>query len=511
MKSRRIRNFFMLLAALAVPVSLTGIVPAQATGQSIPAPNKVIDEHSVGIQMFMYSWDSIASECTTYMGPAGIDWVQVSPPQEHITGAQWWIHYQPVSYKIESSLGTRAQFANMVQKCNAAGVAVIVDAVINHMANGGGTGFAGSSYDKYDYPGIYSFTDFHAGLDPSNSHYCSDSISDYSDAWQVVNCELGGLPDLATESTFVRTVVANYLNDLLSLGVAGFRVDAAKHFGSDNLEAVVGMLNPVNGHPPVIMSETIGNGIANADFVAWGSKAWAWGMPDVLSNNLGLGSLAFGKNLNWTSDFSGSANTITMVGNHDTEHHGPTSIAYWRGNLYQLAHIYMLAIPFGIPELYTGYSFSDENDGPPTNAQGMVTKAVCPKVFTKPTSIVKDGVYTCVDRWSAIQGMIKWRDAAGNGGQIHSVYTKFTSARTLSFNRGTNWIAMNPTMATTKAKYKTYLAKGTYCDVISGGRSALRSNKTCVGTSVVVDATGFATITVPAQSAIAIGAFAKAK
>ena len=129
MKSRRIRNFFMLLAALAVPVSLTGIVPAQATGQSIPAPNKVIDEHSVGIQMFMYSWDSIASECTTYMGPAGIDWVQVSPPQEHITGAQWWIHYQPVSYKIESSLGTRAQFANMVQKCNAAGVAVIVGGV----------------------------------------------------------------------------------------------------------------------------------------------------------------------------------------------------------------------------------------------------------------------------------------------------------------------------------------------------------------------------------------------
>jgi len=503
----------MLLAAIAVPASLISIAPAQATSQQIPAPNKVIDEHSIGIQMFMYSWDSIATECTNYMGPAGIDWVQVSPPQEHIQGDKWWIHYQPVSYKIESSLGTRAQFANMVQKCNAAGVAVIVDAVINHMANGGGTGFAGSTYDKYDYPGIYSFTDFHAGLDPSNSHFCADSITDYGDAWQVVNCELGGLPDLATETTFVRSVVANYLNDLLSLGVAGFRVDAAKHFGSDNLQAVVGMLNPVNGHPPVIMSENIGNGTNNQPFVDWGSKVWAWGMPDLLMNNLGSGSgsLAFGKNLAWTSDYNASSSTITMVGNHDTEHHGPSSIAYWQGDLYQLAHVFMLASPFGIPELYTGYSFSDENDGPPTNAQGYVTKAVCPKVTNKPTTIITDGIYTCVDRWTAIQGMIKWRDAAGNANQIHAAYTKYTLARVLSFNRGTNWIAMNPTTATTKAKYKTYLAKGTYCDVITGGRLSVRSNKTCVGSTVVVDATGFATLTIPAQSAVAIGAFSKAK
>jgi len=511
MKSRRIRNFFLLLAALVIPAAMTGIAPATATSLPIPAPNKVIDEHSVGIQMFMYSWDSIASECTTYMGPAGIDWVQVSPPQEHINGDQWWIHYQPVSYKIESNLGTRAQFANMVQKCNAAGVAVIVDAVINHMANTEGTGFAGSSFGKYDYPGIYGSTDFHAGLPAENPHYCADSISDYGDAWQVVNCELGGLPDLATETTHVRNVVANYLNDLLSLGVAGFRVDAAKHFGSDNLEAVVAKLNLVNGHAPVIMSETIGDGSANADFVAWGSKAWAWGMPDLLVNSLSLGSLGFGKTLDWTSDYSGSPNTITMVGNHDTEHHGPTSIAYWQGNLYQLAHVYMLAIPFGIPEIYTGYSFSNETDGPPTDAQGMVTKATCPTVTTKPTAITKDGIYTCVDRWLAIQGMIKWRDAAASNGQIHSVYTRFAVARTLSFNRGTNWIAMNPTRAITKAKYKTYLAKGTYCDVISGGRSALRSNKTCAGTSVVVDSAGYATITVPAQGSIAIGAFAKAK
>lgn len=48
-----------------------------------------------------------------------------------------------------SRSGDRAAFASMVERCNAAGVNVIVDLVINHMSGRGssGTGVAGSSYD----------------------------------------------------------------------------------------------------------------------------------------------------------------------------------------------------------------------------------------------------------------------------------------------------------------------------------------------------------------------------
>lgn len=83
------------------------------------------------LNMFQWSWTSIAEECTSTIGPAGFGYVQVSPPQEEIQGTEWWTSYQPVSYKIEGKLGTRAEFKNMVDTCNAAGVEVIADAVIN--------------------------------------------------------------------------------------------------------------------------------------------------------------------------------------------------------------------------------------------------------------------------------------------------------------------------------------------------------------------------------------------
>jgi alpha-amylase len=79
----------------------------------------------VGIQLFEWNWDSIARECTDHLGPAGISWVLTSPPQEHIEGTQWWTNYQPVSYRIESRLGNREEFAAMVETCTTAGVDII--------------------------------------------------------------------------------------------------------------------------------------------------------------------------------------------------------------------------------------------------------------------------------------------------------------------------------------------------------------------------------------------------
>lgn len=99
------------------------------------------------IQMFEWSWDTVASECTSFIGPAGYGFVQVSPPQEHVQGSQWWTDYQPVSYILTSKRGNRSQFQNMINTCHAAGVKVIVDTVWNHMTGSGtppGTGTAGS-------------------------------------------------------------------------------------------------------------------------------------------------------------------------------------------------------------------------------------------------------------------------------------------------------------------------------------------------------------------------------
>jgi len=75
----------------------------------------------------------------------------------------------------------------MISTCHAAGVKVVVDTVINHMSAGSGTGTGGSSYTKYNYPGLYSSYD----MDD-----CTSTVSDYTNRANVQNCELVGLADL---------------------------------------------------------------------------------------------------------------------------------------------------------------------------------------------------------------------------------------------------------------------------------------------------------------------------
>ena len=134
MPSKRSASLFFKSIAFAAVAALVPTGLASASDSKLTPQPQVFTTKSVGVQMFEWTWNSLAKECTTNLGPAGYDWVEVSPPQEHIVGSEWWIHYQPVSYKLESKLGTRAEFANMVDTCEKAGVAIIVDAVINHMA-----------------------------------------------------------------------------------------------------------------------------------------------------------------------------------------------------------------------------------------------------------------------------------------------------------------------------------------------------------------------------------------
>jgi hypothetical protein len=120
-----------------------------AAGIVIPSHNDTIQARDTGaskaviVQMFEWTWDSVAAECTNFLGPAGYGYVQgahfstlsrvksqwlshlVSPPQEHITGSQWWTDYQPVSYTLTSKRGNRNQFANMINTCHSAGVKII--------------------------------------------------------------------------------------------------------------------------------------------------------------------------------------------------------------------------------------------------------------------------------------------------------------------------------------------------------------------------------------------------
>ncbi|MDQ0407734.1 hypothetical protein J2S50_006283 [Streptomyces sp. DSM 40167] len=94
-----------------------------------------------------------------------------------------------------------------------------------------------SSYTKYTYPGTYASNDF---------DNCTAQINDYRNRFNVQECELVGLADLDTGEDHVRRRIAAYLDDLLSLGVDGFRIDAAKHMAAGDLADIKSRLSNPN-------------------------------------------------------------------------------------------------------------------------------------------------------------------------------------------------------------------------------------------------------------------------
>jgi len=188
---------------------------------------------SVIVHLFEWKWNDIADECERFLAPNHFGGVQVSPPNENIImeNRSWLERYQPVSYNLNTRSGNEAEFANMVSRCNAVGVRIYADAVINHMAtsqeNNVGTGGTAADPENFEFPGVpYSSADF-------NSPCLVTGITDIN---EVRNCQVSGRPDLNQGTENVRSRIVEYLNRLISLGVAGFRIDSATHIWPEDLE-----------------------------------------------------------------------------------------------------------------------------------------------------------------------------------------------------------------------------------------------------------------------------------
>ncbi|MGK4583652.1 carbohydrate-binding module family 20 domain-containing protein [Kitasatospora sp. HPMI-4] len=419
--------------------------------------------------LFEWRFDSVAKACTDTLGPKGYGFVEVSPPQEHIQGPQWWTSYQPVSYRIAGRLGDRTSFQNMVKTCHAAGVKVIADSVINHMTAGSGTGTGGTVYTKYNYPGYYQDQDFHT---------CRQPITNYNDRSNVQNCELEGLADLDTGSAYVQQTIARYLDDLASLGVDGYRIDAAKHIAATDLAAIKAkMANPgaywvqeviYGAGEPVQPSEYLGTG----DVDEFRSGTW-------LKSAFDGGKIA--DLANWGSGLLPSGQARTFVDNWDTERNGST-LNYRYGNTYTLANVFMLAYPYGSPNVYSGYAFSGNDDGPPNGG----TVNAC----------YQDG-WNCTHAWSQVANMVGFRNAVSGTG-LTNWWSNGGNA--IAFGRGgKGYVVINHESGPVTRTFQTSLPAGTYCDVEHGDPSG-----GCTGPTYTVGADGTFSATVGAGDSIAL-------
>ncbi|MEU2495723.1 carbohydrate-binding module family 20 domain-containing protein [Streptomyces sp. NPDC007883] len=448
-----------LAAALAVVAGTAAAVIAPP-GAAQAAPPGTKDVTAV---LFEWRFDSVAQACTGTLGPAGYGYVQVSPPQEHIQGGQWWTSYQPVSYRIAGRLGDRAAFTNMVNACHSAGVKVVVDTVINHMAAGNGTGTGGSSYTKYGYPGLYSAPD----MDD-----CTAQITNYQDRANVQNCELVGLADLDTGEEYVRNKIAGYMNDLLSLGVDGFRVDAAKHMPAADLAAIKAKLS----NPGVYWKQEAifgaGEAVQPGEYLGNGDVQefrYARDLKRVLKNE----NLAYLRNFGEGWGYMAGGKSAVFVDNHDTERQGDT-LTYKDGADYTLANVFMLAWPYGSPDVHSGYEWSDKDAGPPNGG----TVNAC----------YSDG-WKCQHAWREISSMVAFRNVARGQGVTN---WWDNGADAIAFGRGDKaYVAINHEASALTRTFQTSLPAGDYCDVQSG-------------TGVTVNGAGQFTRTLGANTAVAL-------
>ncbi|MGK5499431.1 carbohydrate-binding module family 20 domain-containing protein, partial [Streptomyces sp. URMC 125] len=446
-------------AALALVAGMAGslvAVPGQA--QAAPPGNR-----DVTAVMFEWRFASVARACTESLGPAGYGYVQVSPPQEHIRGSQWWTSYQPVSYKIAGRLGDRAAFRNMVDTCHAAGVKVVADAVVNHMSAGSGTGTGGSPYTKYDYPGIYS------GRDMDD---CRFEITDYRNRANVQNCELVGLADLDTGEDYVRDRIAAYLDDLLSLGVDGFRIDAAKHMPASDLAAIKSRLSRPDVYWKHEAIHGAGEAVSPSEYLGSGDVQefrYARDLKRVFTGE----NLAYLKNFGEDWGYMPSDRSAVFVANHDTERVGDT-LTYKDGAAHTLAHVFMLAWPYGSPDVHSGYEWSDKDAGPPNGGQV--------------NACYSDG-WKCQHAWREISSMVAFRNTA-RGQAVTNWWDNGGDA--IAFGRGSAaYVVINHEGSPLSRTFQTSLPAGDYCDVQSGR-------------TVRVDGSGRFTATLDSGTALAL-------
>ncbi len=212
--------------------------------------------------IILHAWCWSYQEIIKYLPQikaAGYTAVQTSPAQvpknydPAVDGVDgWWKLYQPVSFCIApqntSWLGGKEDLQQLCTEAHKLGIEVIVDVVANHMSSGWDSLYAealaqGKSEDEARaYANEHQATTLDAAIaqyEPEiyNNKLYRDYI-EYNDyTTEGVTWGNIGMPDLLTEDERVQKAVADYLVELVDVGVDGFRFDAVKHIGTPYDEA----------------------------------------------------------------------------------------------------------------------------------------------------------------------------------------------------------------------------------------------------------------------------------
>lgn len=423
------------------------------------------------------------------------------PANEHLVlqGRPWWERYQPISYIIKTRSGNADDFRNMSRRCNDNGVRIYADVVLNHMAGVTSepiVGTAGSKAypQKYNYPSVpYKSSHFHKPCD----------ITDWSNSTQIRSCQISGLRDLNQTEEYVRMKIVTYMNELIDMGVAGFRIDRAKHIRPSDLKVIYSRLNNLNvefGFPPntrpFFYHDLVDIGSDTHTMGRWEYNDLGLITDFIIPGELGRAfrgktKLKYLKNWGPQWNFLPSKCAIVFVEDHELQRGfgigGPDTLTSRDGKAYKMAIAFLLAHPFGTARVISSYEFQHSDAGPPSNILGDIES---PIIATDKGC--RRG-WVCEHRWESIANVVGFRNEVYGSG-----FSNWwdNNGKQIAFSRGEKgFIAWNLDDYDLEQDLQTCLPAGVYCDVIAGSKLKER----CTGTRIEVNDEGVGHIFVSSE------------
>lgn len=168
------------------------------------------------LHLFQWRINDIIPELKT-IKDQGFDAIQISPIQgTKDSGMEWWKLYQPINLKIgNEQIGSKKDLINLIQEARKYNIRIIVDIVLRHVAG------------DETYP-----LKPHRNVDPELLQYLAepiDAVNIDNDRWQCTR-RCTGMPMLNYDNQELQQLYKRFLDELVFIGVDGFRLDQLKHY-----------------------------------------------------------------------------------------------------------------------------------------------------------------------------------------------------------------------------------------------------------------------------------------
>lgn len=168
------------------------------------------------LHLFQWRINDIIPELKT-IKEQGFDAIQISPIQgTKDSGIEWWKLYQPINLKIgNEQIGSKKDLINLIQEARKFNLKIIVDIVLRHVAGD-------ESYPLKP----------HRNVDPELLQYLAepiDAVNVDGDRWQCTR-RCTGMPMLNYDNPELQKLYKRFLDELIFIGVDGFRLDQLKHY-----------------------------------------------------------------------------------------------------------------------------------------------------------------------------------------------------------------------------------------------------------------------------------------